>query len=224
MRWFGRDGNAPPRWLDLRQAVVSRFHRYYYGAPDQTWRNTYWLGTPVQKCPLDLWIYQEIIHETRPDLIIETGSLAGGSALFLAGMLDLIGQGEVLSIDVVEDPARPAHPRVTYLTGSSTAPSVVARVTERARAKRSVMVVLDSDHRQTHVLAELRVYAPLVTTGNYVIVEDTNVNGHPVLPRSGPGPKEAVDRFLAETTGFVVDRGREKLLLTFNPGGYLRRV
>jgi cephalosporin hydroxylase len=203
--------------------TVRRFHQLYYGSPDQTWRNTFWLGTPVQKCPLDLWIYQEIIHETRPDLIIETGSLAGGSAHFLASMLDTIGQGEVLSIDIIKNPSRPSHPRLTFLTGSSTDSSIVAEVTERARSKRSVMVILDSDHQQAHVLEELRLLAPLVTGGNYLIVEDTNLNWHPVRPLNGPGPKEAVDRFLEENSDFSVDRDREKLMLTFSPGGYLRR-
>jgi cephalosporin hydroxylase len=85
------------------------------------------------------------------------------------------------------------------------------------------MVILDSDHSFGHVLSELRSYAPLVSTGCYLIVEDTNVNAHPVRPDFGPGPMEAVRMFLAEDGGFVVDDSREKLLMTFNPGGYLRR-
>ena len=85
------------------------------------------------------------------------------------------------------------------------------------------MVILDSDHSRDHVLRELELYAPLVTPGCYVVVEDTNVNGHPVVPRFGPGPMEAVQEYLATTDAFEVDRSREKLLLTFNPSGYLRR-
>ena len=85
------------------------------------------------------------------------------------------------------------------------------------------MVVLDSDHTRDHVAEELRLYAPLVTSGCYLVVEDTNVNGNPVLPEFGPGPQEAVAEFLAQTDDFEVDHEREKLMLTFNPNGYLRR-
>jgi cephalosporin hydroxylase len=203
--------------------LISRFHRLYYDAARETWWNTYWFGAGVQKCPLDLWVYQEIIHETRPDLIIETGSMHGGSALYMASLLDLIGSGEIVSVDIEEKPWRPAHSRVTYLTGSSTAPDIVRQLAGRAKDKRSVMVILDSDHSQTHVAEELRLLSPLVTSGNYLIVEDTNVNGHPVLPEHGPGPGEALNAFLAVNDQFSVDRSREKFLLSFNPGGYLRR-
>ena len=85
------------------------------------------------------------------------------------------------------------------------------------------MVVLDSDHSREHVLRELELYAPLVTPGCYLVVEDTNVNGHPVSPGFGPGPMEAVGDYLRTTDDFEVDRGREKFMLTFNPSGYLRR-
>ena len=86
------------------------------------------------------------------------------------------------------------------------------------------MVLLDSDHHMDHVLNELRLYHPLVTPGSYIVVEDTDMNGHPILPKHGPGPMEAAQQFLKETSGFEVDAAREKLMLTFNPRGYLRRV
>jgi cephalosporin hydroxylase len=129
----------------------------------------------------------------------------------------------VISIDL-EPRAQPPHPRITYLTGSSTADDVVAQVAARARGRRTVLVLLDSDHARDHVLAELRRYAPLVTRGSFVVVEDTNLNGHPVDPDFGPGPMEAVDAFLAETDAFEVDRTKDKLYLSFNPRGYLKRV
>jgi cephalosporin hydroxylase len=88
----------------------------------------------------------------------------------------------------------------------------------------AALVILDSDHSRDHVLTELRTYSPLVTPGQYLIVEDTNVNGHPVLSEHGPGPAEALVEFLDETDGFEVDRAREKFGMTFNPGGYLRRL
>src|SRR6516225_2884214 len=97
-------------------AVVRDFHKAYYGS--EVWFNTSWFGTPTLKCPLDLWVYQEIIHETRPDLIVECGTNKGGSTAFLGAMLDLIGKGRILSIDILEAPDRPSHPRIEYLTGS----------------------------------------------------------------------------------------------------------
>ncbi|MFN8593688.1 MAG: CmcI family methyltransferase [Thermomicrobiales bacterium] len=209
--------------IDADNPVVREFHRLYYDARGQTWENTFWFGTPVLKCPLDLWIYQEIIHETRPDLIIETGTMEGGSARFMAALLDWIGHGEIVSIDIEAKSWRPVHPRITYLTGSSTDPGIIDEIAARAAGKPAVMVILDSDHRAPHVLDELRLLSPFVTPGGYLIVEDTNVNGHPVVPDFGPGPLEALDQFLSESSDFTVDRGREKLLMTFNPRGFLKR-
>jgi cephalosporin hydroxylase len=154
---------------------------------------------------------------------VETGTAHGGSALYLATLCETVGTGEVVSVDIGPWPDRPAHPRLTYLTASSTDPAVVARVAERATGAGTVLVVLDSDHRRDHVLAELRAYAPLVTPGSYLVVEDTNINGHPVYEAFGPGPMEAVQDFLKERDDFEADRSREKFLLTFNPGGWLRR-
>jgi cephalosporin hydroxylase len=162
--------------------------------------------------------------ELRPDLVIETGTRHGGSALFLASCLDLVGNGRVITIDVKVAPDRPEHPRVTYVEGSSTSPEVVDSMRREAAEAATVMVVLDSNHRRNHVLAELRAYSPLVTPASYLIVEDSNLNGHPVRPDWGPGPHEAIEVFLKEQPGFVRDAAREKFYLTFNPGGYLRRV
>jgi cephalosporin hydroxylase len=205
-------------------SVTDRFTNLYYDDPS-TWRTTYWLGIQTAKCPLDLWIFQEIIAETKPDLIIETGTHLGGSALFLASVCDLVGNGKVLTIDVLGDPTRPQHPRVTYLQGSSTEGGVVEEAVRLAGEAERVMVILDSDHSEAHVFDELTRLAPLVTPGCYLVVEDTIVNGNPVLPEFGPGPGEALARYLAlEPSQFVVDRSREKFHLTFNPGGYVRRV
>jgi cephalosporin hydroxylase len=207
----------------LGDRIVREFHRLYYNWGSRTWSNTFWLGTPAQKCPLDLWIYQELLHELRPAVIVETGTAAGGSALFLASICDLLGQGSIVSVDVVAQPGLPKHERITYLTGSSTAPEIRTRVEELVGDRAPVLVILDSNHERDHVLEELRIYTPLVTPGSFVIVEDTNVNGHPVLPDFGPGPMEAVREFLRSSDEFSVDWGREKFFLTFNPGGYLQR-
>lgn len=207
-----------------RRWVQDQFHRWYYGAERQTWRNTYWRGVPVAKCPTDLWVYQELLVRLRPDLIVETGTFSGGSALFFGDVLDLVDGGEVVSIDLDDRTTYPSHPRVSYLTGSSTAPDVVERVRALAAGRSTVLVVLDSDHRAAHVAAELDAYADLVTVGSYLVVEDTNVNGNPVVPSFGPGPAEAVADFLRRRSDFEVDADCERFGLTFNPGGWLRRV
>lgn len=207
------------------EKTTDRFHKLYFDAHLQgkTWADTRWFGVPLAKCPLDLWVYQEIVTETRPDLVVETGTFAGGSALFFASMFDLLGKGTVVTVDIESRAGRPAHDRISYLTGSSTSPEIIDQVKVHVAGARRVMVVLDSDHRREHVLAELDAYAGFVTPGCYLIVEDTNVNGHPVAPEFGPGPTEAVERFLAADNRFAVDRTQEKFLLTFNPGGFLRR-
>jgi cephalosporin hydroxylase len=204
--------------------TTDRFTQLYYD-DNTTWRTTYWLGVQTAKCPLDLWIYQEILMETRPDLIIEAGTHMGGSALFLASMCDLLSNGEIVTIDISELPDRPSHPRITYVLGSSTDPDVLAELKLKLDAADRVMVILDSDHSEGHVFDELTTLGPLVTPGCYLIVEDTIVNGNPVLPEFGPGPAEAVTRYLSDrSTQFVVDYDREKFHLTFNAGGYLRRT
>jgi cephalosporin hydroxylase len=204
-------------------ALVDQFHTLYYASGEQTWGNTFWLGYQVLKCPLDLWSYQEILHEVQPELIVETGTYLGGSALFLASICDLLGHGEVLTIDSERQANLPRHPRITYLNGSSTSRAILRQVRQRAAGKSPILVILDSGHGRDHVLAELRAYAPLVTPGSYVVVEDTNLNGHPVEGQHGPGPAEAVAEFLARNDAFLQDESREKLLLTFNPGGYLKK-
>jgi cephalosporin hydroxylase len=197
---------------------------YYDGALfGETRADTHWLGVRTDKCPLDLWVYQEILHELRPDLIVEAGTAYGGSALYLASMCDLLGHGRVVTIDVQEQPGRPQHPRLDYVHGSSSSPEIFERVRAELPVGGRAMVVLDSDHRKEHVLAELRLWSPLVSPGSYLVVEDTILNGHPVSPEFGPGPMEAVEEFLRETDEFEVDRRREKLYLTFNRRGYLRR-
>jgi cephalosporin hydroxylase len=205
----------------LDRAAVARAHDVLYES--DAWTEATWLGAQALKNPLDLWVYQEIIVETRPDLIVETGTYRGGSALYLASVCELLGHGEVVSIDVESMRADyPSHRRVTYLAGrSSTDPAVVDEVRARAEG-RPILVILDSDHSQAHVEAELAVYAPLVPVGCYLIVEDSNIGR--IRKDLMPGPLEAVESFLAGTDEFEIDREREKFLITFNPSGYLKRT
>jgi cephalosporin hydroxylase len=207
----------------VERAIVDNFHRLYYGRSERTWKQTYWRGVKVLKNPLDLWLYQEILHDVAPDVIVEAGTKFGGSAYFLANMCDLMGRGQIVTIDVTEQPNRPQHERITYLTGSSTDPAVIDEV-DRIIDGRRVIVLLDSDHSARHVLAELRAWHDRVPVGSYVIVEDTNVHGHPVYPSHGPGPMEAVDSFLAENDQFVIDESMHKFFMTFNPRGFLKRI
>lgn len=201
--------------------VIDDFFHHYYDS--KVWQNAYWLGQPIVKCPLDLFIYQEMICEIQPDVIVECGTYKGGSALYLASLCELIGKGRIISIDRHVFEPRPVHGRITYLTGDSASESIAQHVRQRIAPGDVVLVILDSDHSEAHVLAEMSSFHSLVTVGSYMIVEDTCV-GHPVLPELLPGPMEAVESFLKENDSFVVDKSREKFHLTFNPNGYLRKV
>ncbi|MCL6591666.1 MAG: cephalosporin hydroxylase family protein [Firmicutes bacterium] len=202
--------------------IADQFHQMYYNS--HVWLNTYWLGIPVQKCPLDLWIYQEIIFESRPDVIIEAGTMNGGGTLYLATLCELVQKGRVISIDIAPQPGLPKHHRIGYLTGSSISGDIYHKVRGMIHPGEQVMVILDSGHHFEHVLTEMRLYSGLVTPGQYLVVEDTNINGHPVLPEFGPGPMEALQHFLAENNQFMVDKSREKFFVTFFPNGFLKRV
>lgn len=211
------------------QAIADRFHQLYYEkrlGPGHhlIWEQTRWMGYPVLKTPADLWIYQEILHEVKPDIVIETGTFASGTTLYLAHMMDIIGKGRVVSIDITVQPVRATHPRITYISGSSSDPMVVQAAMASRQPHETCLVILDSDHSQEHVQRELALFAPHVSVGSYLIVEDSNVNGHPVYPSFGPGPFEAVKTFLATNRSFVADLSREKFLVSWCPQGFLRRV
>jgi cephalosporin hydroxylase len=210
-----------------RDDVVTAFHRLFYeeGYLGESWGATNWRGIPVAKSPLDLWILQQILWDARPTLVIETGTAHGGSALFMANLLDLQGAGRVITIDIHARAGLPEHPRIRYLRGSSTSSEIAKEVALMVEPADRVLVVLDSNHECEHVLSELEQYSRLVSPGQYVIVEDTNVNNHPVLPEYGPGPTEAVNQFLSGHSGeFQLDRSVERYLFSFNSGGFLRKV
>jgi cephalosporin hydroxylase len=205
---------------------VQQFHRLFYEHSGLTIGATRWLGVPLMKNPLDLWVQQDLLVDLKPGLIIETGTWHGGSALFFASICDIFGHGKVVSIDVRRPPGIFEHPRITLLTGSSVDPKIVDQVKAMVPADQPVLVILDSDHSPEHVIAELEAYAPLVTPGSYLIVEDTNCGGRPVeneqwAPRGGP--YVAVNAFLEDHPEFVQDPLCEHYLLTMHPGGWLRR-
>ena len=201
---------------------IEAFHKRYYDSG--VWfERTKWMGVSVQKCPLDLWVYQELIREVKPDLIIETGTAFGGSALFLAHMCELLGRGHVVTIDIGSLAERPQHDRIVYLRGSSISSAILNTVSCMVSKAGRAMVILDSDHSMDYVLKEMDAYKRFVDVGSYMIVEDTDVNGHPVCADHGPGPMEAVQAFLARNPDFVIDGAREKFLMTQNPCGFLKR-
>jgi cephalosporin hydroxylase len=189
------------------------------------WRDTKWLGTNTQRAPTDLFVYQEIVARTRPDWIIETGTMTGGRALYLASICELLGTGRVLSIDVKQMDELPQHPRITYFEGRPHDPETIERVRNLVGKDPRGLVVLGSQP-MTHLRAqaEFKAYREFVGVGSYVVVENTIYNGHPVWPGHGPGPNEAAKRILAENGDFAADTSLERFGVTFNPGGYLKRI
>jgi cephalosporin hydroxylase len=210
-----------------KQEVIDRFHKLFYEST--VWQTTSWLGVPAQQNPNDAWVHQEIIMSVKPDFIVETGTLFGGSAALWATILQQVNpDGRVITIDI-KDQASEARKLtivrdgVDFLIGSSVDPSILAEVEKRVHGKK-VLVILDSDHSKQHVLAEMKAFAPLVSKESYMIVQDSNINGHPVYANFGPGPHEAIDEFLAMNDQFRSDSNAERLMFTMHPRGYLKRI
>lgn len=216
--------SASKDWLNMAFA-----RKYMY--------NFTWLGVPVIQTPTDLHAMQEIIFRITPDLIIETGVAHGGSLVFYASMLELLGHGEVVGIEVDLRPhnrsAIESHKmshRIALIEGSSIDQSVIDRVARHASGKR-VLVALDSNHTHDHVLKELEAYAPLVSVDSYCVVFDTVVEDlapdmFPDRPWGiGNNPKTAVHEFLKHNRDFEIDLAmQDKLQITVAPDGYLRRI
>ncbi len=200
--------------------------------------NFSWLGRPIIQYPQDMIAMQELIWEIKPDLIIETGIAHGGSLIYYASLLELIGKGEVLGIDIdirshnkKEIESHSMYKRIHMIEGSSVDSNTVEKVKEYAKGKQTIMVSLDSNHTHEHVLAELEYYSPFVTKGSYLIAFDTIVEDLPngYLPgrpwNQGNNPKTAVKEFLKNHPEFVVDKSIDnKLLISVAPEGYLKRI
>ena len=206
-------------------------HRYAF--------NFSWLGRPIIQLPQDMVAMQEIIWQVQPNLIIETGIAHGGSLIFYASMLELLGgEGQVIGVDIdirdhnrVEIETHPMHKRITMIQGSSVDDDIVQQVYDLTKGRKPILVVLDSNHTHAHVLRELELYSPLVTRGSYLVVFDTVIEDMPedFFPDrpwgKGNNPKTAVWEFLKTNDRFVVDKDIEnKLLITVAPDGYLRCV
>ncbi len=225
---------------------VTNQHGYTY--------NFSWLGRPIIQYPQDMSAWQELIWQTKPDLIIETGIAHGGSLIFSASMLALLDMSEAIESGATLDPknserkvlgididirahnraAIEAHPmasRIQMIQGSSIAPEIIEQVKRVAKDYQRILVCLDSNHTHMHVLAELEAYAPLTSMGSYCVVMDTLVEDMPkeMFPDRpwGPGdnPKTAVWEYLKNHPEFEIDKSiPHKLLITAAPDGYLRRI
>lgn len=223
---------ADEEFQAVRAKVYAAIAKYRYTY------NFNWYGRPIIQLPEDIITMQEIILRVKPDLIVETGVAHGGSLVFSASMLELLGEGEVVGVDIeIRRHNREAiekHPlskRIKLVEGSSIDESVVERVRAEARGKRCVMVFLDSNHTHDHVLRELELYSPLVSKGSYLVVFDTGIEDMPdgtFADRpwgKGNNPKTAVWEFLKHNDRFEIDRELEaRLLYTVAPDGYLKCV
>ena len=196
-----------------------------YHQQELVFQRVSWMGEPAWKNVLDAWIYQEIICEVKPEVIIEIGNGPGGSTKYLANLLDLLGQGQVIAVDIDHSQFRVQHPRIITITGDSTSGPTLASVENHCVGKNG-LVIQDGDHSKEHVLADLRAYSKFVGTGSYFIVEDSVID----LFRAGDGlgsvngPLGAIEQFISENPNFEIDGTRERYIATYNPNGYLKRI
>ena len=206
--------------------------------------NFFWLGRPIIQYPQDIVAMQELIWSIQPDLIIETGIAHGGSLIFSASILELNAicggcqNAEVLGIDIdIREHNRKAiesHPmfkRISMIQGSSISSEIIEQVKAKAEGKQKILVLLDSNHTNDHVLAELEAYAPLTSVDSYCVVFDTVVEDLPDEMFNdrpwgvGDNPKTAVWEYLKSHPEFEIDKSiQHKLLITVAPDGYLKRV
>ena len=225
--------NIKGLWRKIRQRILIKhspehYHEWHYDGG--VWTRTFWMGIRTEKLPLDTWNYQEILFELKPSLVVEFGTRFGGSALYFASIMRSVGRPfRILSVDIDHDQTSPrtkADPDIELFTWSSADSAVTDKIAQmREHFPGPVFAILDSDHSQKHVLGEMMVIRPVLTPGDYVIVEDSNVNGHPVLPFFGPGPYEAIEEYFRQfPNDYKHDLEREsKFGLTWAPNGYLIR-
>ena len=204
------------------------YHRWYY--EQRVWERVHWMGVPCLKSVADMWNYQEVIFRLRPSLIVEFGTRFGGAALFFAMVGNAARTGcHVFTVDADHTDLYPEirrHPAIETRLGRSTDPEVLARLgVLRQSRPGSVFAILDSDHRKANVLAEMLALRDFLVAGDYLVVEDGNINGHPVLPGWGEGPWEAIQEYVSRyPEDYVRDVETEKRFgFTFAPRGFLKR-
>jgi len=211
------------------EKISDKYHLYYND--NKLWEQTKWLGVPIWKNPCDLLVLQELLFKIKPQVIIETGTKFGGSALFFASMLELMEiDGKVITMDIENfvgkeyfDANETLRMKIILHKVSSLNKYMIEFARECSHNKRT-MVVLDSWHSEEHVLKELEAYHEMVSVGSHLIVEDTHINNPVEWPWENRGPGAAVEQFLIEHPNYEVDRDCEKLIWTFNPGGWIRRI
>ena len=207
--------------------VVTTFNQHYFDSG--AWENTIYThssgqAAPIYKYPTDLWIYHEIIAEVRPDWIVELGTAKGGSAAWFDDQVAPYG-GQVITIDVID--YREVHPpRVKFFKASSLEVPTFKKVKALISPDETCLVSLDSDHLMAHVAQELSLWPRLVTTGSYLVVEDTVIDAfdRPGHRFKDGGPAKALGPWLTTHPGFEVDSSRDKFMLSMNPGGWVRKL
>jgi cephalosporin hydroxylase len=208
--------------LDLEKNLDLNVRHATHLMQNRILRYSTYFGVKAVQNPLDAWIYQEIVCETKPDVILEIGTFAGGTTLYFAHLCDAMGHGTVISIDTDLSNVHPLvhkHDRVVLIQAEACA--AFTRVRDLVSVESSVLVIEDSSHTYENTLNVLRRFNELVQPGGYFIVEDTNSH-HGIDSGPRPGPYEAVEAFLAESSRFEIDRTREAFFITSNPNGFLR--
>ena len=195
-------------WIEYYQGNVAMKRVHYRGVP--TWKNVF-----------DLCVIQEIIHETQPGIVIEIGCKFGGTTLWLSDTMKTVASGSVISVDL-KRPQIDFPENVQFIEGNSIASETVTQVQGLCGGHRT-MLMADGNHAAEHVFEELVLYGPMVAPGCYFVVEDGIVDLME-WPQYQPGPLVAVQRFLADSSDFEIDRDREKFILTYAPAGFLKCV
>lgn len=203
----------------------------------ELWKTIKWMGVPILQWPTDLIILQEIIFECKPKFIIETGTYQGGTAVYFASLLRLLNNnGKVISIDI----SLPAETRrqisrhplgkdIILYEGDSASAAIEKKVRQELNDEKNILVFIDSDHGYEHVFKELQIYSKFVPVGGYLCAFDTIVKDLSDMSKGRKewltdNPARAVTDFLKINDDFIIDKTRNRLLVTWAPDGFLKRI